>query len=49
MALEFVPPEPPFKPDVRKAWEHMLRWQRIALIVVVAAGSIAAFFWIARH
>jgi hypothetical protein len=49
MALEFVPPEPPSEPHIRKAWELMPRWQRIAVFAVVAAGAIAAFFWMATR
>lgn len=49
MRVGFVPPEPPDGLDPRAAWEHMSRWQRIALLVIVVAGAIAAMFWMAGH
>ena len=40
MTHEFVPPEPLTPGSPQKGWEHVPRWLRIALVIVVIAVGI---------
>jgi len=42
---EIVPPEPQSTPpNLVKAWEHVPRWARIVLCILIVAAAILAIF-----